>query len=112
MCGESRTHGLERETVEGRPSTATLLINIACALIELISVKHYCPDGTPLYTCRPYGAKEGKGTSFYRHIVPTGLKDGKLNVLHYHWIQIVSEMFIPSPLKAVSRNTTHTRHDP
>ena len=24
MCGESRTHGLERETVEGRPSTATL----------------------------------------------------------------------------------------
>ena len=24
MCGESRTHGLGRETVEGRPSTATL----------------------------------------------------------------------------------------
>ena len=25
MCGESRTHGLEGETVEGRPPMATLL---------------------------------------------------------------------------------------
>ena len=24
VCGESRTHGLEGETVEGRPATATL----------------------------------------------------------------------------------------
>ena len=55
----------------------------------------------------------GKEASiYYRHIVPTGLKDGKLNVLHYHWIQIASEMFIPSPLKAVSQNTKHTRHNP
>lgn len=28
VCGESPTHGLERETVEGQPSAATLQVNL------------------------------------------------------------------------------------
>ena len=30
-----------------------------------------------IQTCRPYRAKRGGGTHFYKHIVPTGLRKGK-----------------------------------